>query len=668
MVAARIFGAALLVLVISCESQPDRRVDVAWLRIRTVEPQFPDRVGLADLEKIVIARDAACLAARKNVEAAIYQARETGIDFGPMFSANYHFFPSGGEVVGNDLPTRQSLTLKVGQDLIALWKRKPVKEDVALLELEQSVHELSAVEQKALLEIRKDYLDVLEERVRISRYTELKYYLESALEKQKAALEQKRILPIDYKRIENDLADARGNLAQAQAREKSKVEALAVRYGKNIVYEKPSQQPEFPREEELTLRALDVNPALNILKLNQKIAETNRRYVDDRYNITPFAGYQIRQDRDGDYSSGPVLGVELDVPILTMGANKYREQKYGALSSRWLHERDKAASDLTSAIASAFSSMRSEFEKMSKLERDENLAKEEIQVEKMRGGGDVKGIYSKETVTFSLESSLILMDMQKEISSLEVAKYNSELAYLSGGELAMFKVDEPIELWCWRAARIAADKDSFLDFCKARNVKKVHLSFNKEFMEALDGKGCELLKSIEDAGISCTALLADNEWANPEKRKHLIERIKQIVALGVTTIHLDIEPHTLPEWKSEKESLKKQFVDTLRESAAVCPALEVDVPAFYIKEDIARELFAIVSSLTIMEYENPSADKVADNVKKWLEVSTKKVVVGLRAKDFASIAQVNEFMRTIKQKIPDCTFAIHDYDTLKDLK
>ena len=147
-------------------------------------------------------------------------------------------------------------------------------------------------------------------------------------------------------------------------------------------------------------------------------------------------------------------------------------------------------------------------------------------------------------------------------------------------------------------------------------------------------------------------------------------------------IHLDIEPHTLPEWHENQNALLHKLIDTIKEvktlisSSAPSIKLEIDLPTFYHKVDKndLKKLIEIADVITIMAYEQKSSQKVAKAVQfitQFAEQIGRDYMIGFNAKEFESREEIENLINEVdvdfNSKENFSGFAIHQYRDYRNL-
>jgi hypothetical protein len=133
--------------------------------------------------------------------------------------------------------------------------------------------------------------------------------------------------------------------------------------------------------------------------------------------------------------------------------------------------------------------------------------------------------------------------------------------------------------------------------------------------------------------------------------------------VAVKGIHIDIEPHTFPEWKTDKMKLLDQYVKMIGEISTYCKAnnleLDISIPLHY-NELIIDKLFARVDQVYFMAYENVKDEYIYKKVQKFVDNQSENIVIALRTEDFNNRLEMNDKVDALKKITNIQHYAYHD--------
>ncbi|HHT9120392.1 MAG TPA: hypothetical protein ACFYD3_07605 [Candidatus Hypogeohydataceae bacterium YC41] len=252
----------------------------------------------------------------------------------------------------------------------------------------------------------------------------------------------------------------------------------------------------------------------------------------------------------------------------------------------------------------------------------------------------------------------------------------------------------PRAVWVWGAKELVIDAqvgDYFISFCKAKCITRAFLSLDRTLLSTLPPEPAliSFVTKCHLNGIIVSTLFGEAKWVYPQYRQNMLDRIQSVLTYNSNNstearfdgIHLDIEPHTLPEWDTNKVVLLGLLADTYAAANQAMSSqpglqLEVDVPVFYDKVDISTftRIVDTVDVLTVMAYARKTVNSVVNAVS--VEIATandehKSVIVGFNAKDFLKEAELETLIVGVGNRLSSnpsfSGFSIHDFDDYKML-
>ncbi len=181
-------------------------------------------------------------------------------------------------------------------------------------------------------------------------------------------------------------------------------------------------------------------------------------------------------------------------------------------------------------------------------------------------------------------------------------------------------------LWVWRTA--LSESAGVVAFAHRNSIRTVFLSIladDRDALEAGDATPLLALRAFGSAGLALYCVAGDPSWVE-RTRVDPPETVKQLLAVHATRgifegLALDVEPHTLPEWKNDgrKASLAKNYLDLLALIQSAAAVLNVPVLATvhptYAKytppsgsgETLLQSAARIVDATDLMAYRNSEA-------------------------------------------------------------
>jgi hypothetical protein len=241
-----------------------------------------------------------------------------------------------------------------------------------------------------------------------------------------------------------------------------------------------------------------------------------------------------------------------------------------------------------------------------------------------------------------------------------------------------------------------------LDFLKAWNVDRLYCSFS-EPKQAQPAVVRAWNERVHAAGMTSQLLLGENSWIYPGNRLNLLTVHIQRGLIGFNAactnsqhrfdgLHLDIEPHGLPGWKTMTPAERKKLLLLLRDTFAEVRSyldargatnipVYADLPVWYDQvgkpvgwesaserdawfADLAQSL----AGISLMAYERDTAPQIEDGVIWEIQHFKGEVRVGLevslgleKSKTWKSFADFTGMMQAQERVVPSRAVDIHDF-------
>ena len=257
-------------------------------------------------------------------------------------------------------------------------------------------------------------------------------------------------------------------------------------------------------------------------------------------------------------------------------------------------------------------------------------------------------------------------------------------------------------IWSWRDEEVL-NPEEFARFCNTYKINRVYQEFSTSELDMKTIR--KFVGTMQKNRISVNWLTGDPNWALTENHYHINNQFQKIISYNMSiendyekigTIQFDIEPHSLEEWKTNQDSVVKQYQDAIvlmyNESLAKQLSLNVCLPSWfdgvtYDNEYGQGNLFDFVSkhssSTVIMAYNTKSYLSIAEDEIRMGALNGKNVAVGLETHEVTD--SVTEDITFANKPIEDLyrafetlflvykiygvykgyEFVIHDYSNFK---
>lgn len=218
--------------------------------------------------------------------------------------------------------------------------------------------------------------------------------------------------------------------------------------------------------------------------------------------------------------------------------------------------------------------------------------------------------------------------------------------------------ERSIYLWSEQFNRYT-NQELFVLF-ETKAIKHAILSASSKVNQA---KLFQLMKEADRHNVSVSQLLGESHWALAPNHPEALATVEARVQYG-NSIHLDIEPHTLADYKQNADQILQDLVELISAIRLRHPNLDlaISVPHYW-PDNIIRALNDYVDHIYLMAYESSDADLISKRIKRVLaSVPQAKLVVALRKEDFKTELQLEAVIELLTQSTGTTRFAIHKLD------
>ena len=262
---------------------------------------------------------------------------------------------------------------------------------------------------------------------------------------------------------------------------------------------------------------------------------------------------------------------------------------------------------------------------------------------------------------------LLLLKLNYIIPDADISGFSEKVNYESGVEEV--KVSSK-SMYVWSSTFSELSNESLVKELKLAKCKKVILSINQD--NALKMKAYELNKLLIKANIELHMVIANNKYIYANEESKLIEAVEYLSDIpGIKGIHLDVEPHVLPELKDNRDKYQDMYVDMLKKVWKTTKSkglkLSVSIPVFY-ETDKLQKIYSYTDKVYLMAYETPNVDFITRKTKEEIAIDKSKTIIALRTKDFKSRDTMNQFIQQLQSALGHSEFAIHDLKSWATLK
>jgi hypothetical protein len=159
-------------------------------------------------------------------------------------------------------------------------------------------------------------------------------------------------------------------------------------------------------------------------------------------------------------------------------------------------------------------------------------------------------------------------------------------------------------------------------------------------------------------------MLGNNKlFDHPDIKSYLADVMANYNDVKPKGLHIDIEPHTFPNWEIDRMQLLDGYVVLIEKVNEFCAAnylkLEVSVPKHY-DRPIMDKIYQLVDKVYFMCYENVDTDFLVRKLEAYTNDYGAKTVIALRTEDFDTRLDMENKAAELKERLKVNEFAFHD--------
>lgn len=166
--------------------------------------------------------------------------------------------------------------------------------------------------------------------------------------------------------------------------------------------------------------------------------------------------------------------------------------------------------------------------------------------------------------------------------------------------------------WLWDTVQIKTAPESVLTFAKENNLNVIYLQINRDVPISAYHS---FIHNASLAGIKVEILDGRPSWGLTASRQGLVDFINWIEKYQneasetekFSGIHLDIEPHVLPEWKENRDEVVKQWQSNVNYLTSEADRLNMKIGAdlpFWLDNYTIPDTDMKISSWMIRQYDS----------------------------------------------------------------
>ncbi|MCH9639811.1 MAG: hypothetical protein K0U40_10000 [Betaproteobacteria bacterium] len=254
-----------------------------------------------------------------------------------------------------------------------------------------------------------------------------------------------------------------------------------------------------------------------------------------------------------------------------------------------------------------------------------------------------------------------LLDAAFELNEVKKELYwrIHEVFLISGVEYQpnfIFPYDLPTEhkrrrpwersIYAWSNTFNSYSNSDILDFLQVKGINKITLSASKKTNKE---KMASFIQHAPKYEIDVEVMFSTNEWVHPENHQHAAMSVLML-AEQQEAVHLDIEPHTFPDFKQRQEYYLENYIAMLSAIRLKIPTsrLTVAVPLHWPMEYYEKTL-QLVDGIYFMAY-GPKPETLIRRLHPITkQLDQDKITVVIRIKDTEDEWELEQRINEINQ-------------------
>ncbi|SDF80948.1 hypothetical protein SAMN04488542_117104 [Fontibacillus panacisegetis] len=269
-------------------------------------------------------------------------------------------------------------------------------------------------------------------------------------------------------------------------------------------------------------------------------------------------------------------------------------------------------------------------------------------------------------------------------------------------------------LWVWDFYEAASDSNQITQLLKFSTDQDINLLFigTRKTLSDQPATYEELITRAHEKGIRVFALVGRANWALERYHRDALEELRQVLSFNESYpsskfdgIQYDIEPHTLPEFKTKRGSVSYQYIQVLKKiankiassddhlefNAAIPFWFATGENAFIVntggmKKPLSYFVLDIVDTATIMAYRDTAEKQIRSSLAEinYAAKKGKKIYIGAETSPpngnsipseityyNKGLNYMNKQLKTVENYFSNhdgfSGIAIHSYPTLKKM-
>lgn len=220
-------------------------------------------------------------------------------------------------------------------------------------------------------------------------------------------------------------------------------------------------------------------------------------------------------------------------------------------------------------------------------------------------------------------------------------------------------------VYIWSKSFEEHSLDFITEYLSYNQFDEVELAVSPEDEHLEDKK--KLIDALFQKNVKVYLMFGQNTLLNEaNKKEYLLDCLKQYPLSKVSGIHLDVEPHTLKEWDTDKKKLQESYLSLAKQAKTIASdykmKLTVDLPV-YLDSSYLRSIAEQVDGMRFMCYENIRKEYLLRKLEPVKNLN-KTFSVSLRTEDFSNRIEMEKFSKELCKELGISTVNFHDLSRL----
>jgi len=212
-------------------------------------------------------------------------------------------------------------------------------------------------------------------------------------------------------------------------------------------------------------------------------------------------------------------------------------------------------------------------------------------------------------------------------------------------------------IYVWSDTFNSTDNQTLINVLKTKGITRAIVSAgNKTDSDKLE----RFIQQAQNEQIKTELLFSDNRWVFPEKYTRAELKVASAVA-ATGRVHLDIEPHTLPDYQANKEKHLQLYLDMLARLRQAIPLgeLSVSLPTHW-PDETYQQIARLVDRAYLMSYETGNSATHIKRLSRLLpQLAETQVTLAQRIPDYPDEWALEKSLERINETLAIDAFALH---------